>query len=139
MDGAVVQEATFRGRQLCGVAHDLPDGYQGARACVTAAPTCELTKAFGPTPSSLSLLLGVVLARDPKGEAWRASSAFARFTAWNHDTQPTSADAAPRLLHWLRLAAALAAPVDADAVTRRLAEGEVAGAPAEAPPLASDD
>jgi hypothetical protein len=30
VDGAVVQEATFRGRQLCGVAHTLPEGYHGA-------------------------------------------------------------------------------------------------------------
>ena len=79
-----------------------------------------------------------MLARDPKGEAWRASSAFARFTAWNHDTQPTSADAAPRVLHWLRLASALATPVDAEAVTRRMAQGQAAaaGAPAEAPAAA---
>ena len=75
-----------------------------------------------------------MLARDPKGEAWRASTAFTRFTAWNHDTQPTSADAAPRVLHWLRLAGALAAPVDAEAVTRRMAadQAAAAGPPAEA-------
>ena len=32
MDDAVVQEATFRGRQLRGITHTLPDGYQGAPA-----------------------------------------------------------------------------------------------------------
>ena len=33
VDDAVVQEATFRGRQLRGITHALPDGYQGAPAC----------------------------------------------------------------------------------------------------------
>jgi len=123
----VVQEATFRGRQLCGVTHALPEGYQGA--------CCSACSAIGPASKARRSCAGVVLARDPKSDAWRASSAFARFTAWNHDTQPTSADAAPRVLHWLRLAAALATPVDADAVTRRMAEAvqaAEAGAPAEA-------
>jgi hypothetical protein len=38
------------------------------------------------------------------------------------------------VLHWLRLAGALAAPVDAEAVTRRIAadQAAAAGPPAEA-------
>ncbi len=32
LDGATVQEATFRGRLLRGITHELPDGYQGAHA-----------------------------------------------------------------------------------------------------------
>jgi hypothetical protein len=78
---------------------------------------------------------GVVLAREPSGEVWRASSGFDAFTAWNHDTQPTSADAAPRVLQWLRMAAALAAPVDAAEVDRRVAEAQqkqAGGAPTPA-------
>jgi hypothetical protein len=37
LDGATVQEATFRGRLLRGITHALPDGYQGARPPTVAA------------------------------------------------------------------------------------------------------
>ncbi len=102
-----MREAAFRGRLLRGVAHALPEGYQG-----------------------------VVLSREASGEAWRAAAGFTAFTAWNHDTPPTGADAAPRLLQWLRLADALAAPIAAAEVTRRVAEGAAAAAAAAAPAAA---
>ncbi len=129
-----MQEATFRGRLLRGITHELPDGYQGAPTTLSQARQhsrvmfCSLCY-----DARLSLRMlcaaGVVLTREPTGEAWRASSGFSRFSAWNHDTQPTSADAAPRTLQWLRLASALAAPVDAAEVTRRV---DAAAAPAGA-------
>ncbi len=127
MDGTPVAEATFRGRLLRGVAHTLPPGYQGALQSASFVRSftllLALTRAFR--------VAGVVLSREPNEGAWRAASGFGSFTAWNHDQQPSSADATPRLLHWLRLAAALAAPADAAAVTARMA-ADAAGAGAGA-------
>jgi len=57
-----------------------------------------------------------VLAKEPRGGAWRATSGFSSFTAWNHDTTPGSADPAARLLQWLRLSKTLGAPVTAEEV-----------------------
>lgn len=69
-----------------------------------------------------------MLAKEPRGNAWRVTSGFDRMTAWNHDTAPGSADPAPRLMQWLRLASILGAAVTAEEVTARVAQDKIAKA-----------
>lgn len=90
VDGKPVLEAAFRGRLLRGVSLPLPDGCTGS-----------------------------VLAREPRGGVWQATSSFSALTAWNHDTTPGSADAGPRLMQWLQVATALATPVSPEEVDAR--------------------
>ena len=80
-------EASFRGRLLRGVTHELPSGYGG-----------------------------VVLEEERSG-GWRVTSSFSRLQAWKHDNTPGSADADARLMQWLKLAAVLAAPISTEEVS----------------------
>lgn len=62
----------------------------------------------------------MVLARD-KADGWRAERGFKTLTVWGHDTLPGSADGLPRVMQWLRVAEAVAAPVSAAEVDAALA------------------
>ena len=61
-----------------------------------------------------------MLARD-KADGWRAERGFKQLTVWGHDTLPGSADGVPRVLQWLRVAEAVAAPIPAAEVDAALA------------------
>ncbi|KAF2292064.1 hypothetical protein GH714_006777 [Hevea brasiliensis] len=97
VEGLVVEEAYFRGRNLLGATLPLPPGYSGF----------VLGKKNDKKRKGSDLL-------EQDSNCWELNAKFENLMYWNHDSLPSQDDTFLRSFHWLSVAHALHKPVTAE-------------------------